>query len=94
MKCEPDETCCVLTFYQKSCIKSIVYLVIRLELTNRKEVISELSNELKQLKERERALSSELKYALHDSQQKDVKLERSAMENQMQADCFKKVCLI
>lgn len=94
MKCESDEASCKITFYQKSCIKSIVFLTIRLNLTDRKEVISELSYEVRQLKEREKALSAKLNYAMSEMKLNEDKLRDRTVESRRQADHFKKVLLL
>lgn len=94
MKCESDETTCKITFYQKSCIKPIVFLVIRLNLTDRKELVSELSCEVRQLKEREKALSAKLNYAMSELKLNEDRLSDRTIESRRQADHFKKVLLL
>lgn len=50
LKIEADEVRCKIIFYERSKIKSLIFLTLELVLTNQKEVIDEMSSNIHQLK--------------------------------------------
>ncbi|KAK9874433.1 hypothetical protein WA026_002773 [Henosepilachna vigintioctopunctata] len=62
LRCElyPDESKCCLVFYEKSRIKSLIFLTIEMLLTNQKELFEEMENSMRLLQETNRNLTRQL----------------------------------
>ncbi|KAK4878025.1 hypothetical protein RN001_010531 [Aquatica leii] len=60
MRLDVTDTKCKLIFYEKSRLKSLIFLTIDLELTNQKEVIEELSDSIYQLQNFNKSLTTQL----------------------------------
>ncbi|KAF5291782.1 hypothetical protein FQA39_LY14270 [Lamprigera yunnana] len=60
MRLEVGDGTCKVVFYEKSRLKSLIFLTVDLGLTNHKDVIDELSDNVSQLKNYNNALNSQL----------------------------------
>lgn len=74
LKLEADEDYCKIIFYEKSRIKSLIFLMIDLELTNQKEIIDEMAVNLMQMKEANKTLSNQLMKSKNEIAEKDITL--------------------
>ncbi|KAF2885082.1 hypothetical protein ILUMI_21085 [Ignelater luminosus] len=82
MKVEANDSHCQVIFYEKSRIKALIFLTIDLTLTNQKELVDEMTISIAQLKDINKAISTQL--ALSRSQLRDTEL---LLKNALAKNC-------
>lgn len=91
LRLEAEDTICKIVFYEKSRIKSLIFLTIDLLLTNEKDVIYEMSTYIQELKETNKNLSQQLSLYNAQVHEKDSQLNVALSKNKDLATKFCKV---
>ncbi|XP_018565404.1 protein CHUP1, chloroplastic-like isoform X2 [Anoplophora glabripennis] len=74
LRCEISNQKCTLVFYCKSKIKSVIYLTIDLNLTNQKEIFSELLSNMQYIQETNEKLKKQLSTLRKSISEKDQEI--------------------
>lgn len=91
LRLEADDTTCKIIFYEKSRIKSLIFLTIDLQITNEREIIQEMSSSLIELKEVNKSLSQQIALYNNQMQEKDQQLKGALSKNNELTSQFSKV---
>lgn len=85
VKLDADENKCRIIFYEKSRIKSLIFLILDLNPTEQKEIIDEMALSLFQVKETNKNLTSQMALLRKQIQDKDATL-RNVSQNSLELE--------
>lgn len=91
LRLEAEESRCKIIFYEKSRIKSLIFLTIDLEITNEREIIKEMSSNIIELKEVNKNLNQQVILYNNQMQEKDLLLKGALHKNEELTSKFCKV---
>nr|XP_022904851.1 cilia- and flagella-associated protein 58-like [Onthophagus taurus] len=81
LRVECNETTCKMIFYERSRIKSLIFLIIHFNLTNQKEIIDEMSLNITQLKEINHGVNSQISSLKNQINEQKVLLDTALTTN-------------
>lgn len=91
IRLEVEEGRCSIVFYEKSKIKSLIFLRLELNPTDQKEIIEEMSATLCQLTNTNRGLMKQLQESEKSSETKESDLKNMKAKQMIIEDNFRKV---